>query len=161
MITQLLLQRAATPIDFAARGRRRRRGARGAAAARAAREFDDGPRRARAIYPVREDNTIIVGDRPLALLRRWMLEVADRLVARGAIPSRCRRGLPHRRRAASGDRRRRPSSDLTDRIVRRRGEEAWVRANPGPLYVGEQGTAARHLPPAQRRCARSTSRSCG
>ena len=27
---------------------------------------------------------------------------------------------------------------LTDRILRRRGEEAWVRANPGPAYVGEQ-----------------------
>ncbi len=29
-------------------------------------------------------------------------------------------------------------ADLTDRVVQRRGEEAWVRTNPGPAYVGER-----------------------
>ncbi|MEZ5165484.1 MAG: PEP-utilizing enzyme [Acidimicrobiales bacterium] len=29
-------------------------------------------------------------------------------------------------------------ADLIDRVVRRRGEEAWTRANPGPAYIGEQ-----------------------
>ncbi len=98
--------------------------------------FDDALREARAIYPVREDNTIIVGDRPLALLRLWMLEVADRLVARAVIARDDAAYLfvDELRAALVGE----ETDGLTDRIVRRRGEEAWVRAQPGPLYVGKQ-----------------------
>ncbi|MEL7210565.1 MAG: PEP-utilizing enzyme, partial [Actinomycetota bacterium] len=29
--------------------------------------------------------------------------------------------------------------ELADRVERRQGEEAWVRANPGPSHLGEQG----------------------
>lgn len=102
---------------------------------------------ARAVYPLREDNTIIVGDRPLALLRRAMLEAGQRLNARGDIPS------PDDAAYLYVEELREPlgrdaAVDLTDRVALRRGEEAWVRANPGPAYVGEQAPPpdTRHLP---------------
>ena len=31
-------------------------------------------------------------------------------------------------------------AELGDAVRRRRGEEAWVRANPGPLFIGKQGS---------------------
>ena len=95
---------------------------------------------ARAIYPVREDNTVVVGDRPLALLRRWMLEVAGRLVARGILADADDAAyltIEELRGALTGAGG--LASALTETIRRRRGEEAWVRANPGPLHLGAQG----------------------
>ncbi len=100
-------------------------------------EFDRVLADARDIYPVREDNTIIVGDRPLALLRRTMQEAGRRLAARGDLPAPADAAylfIAELRAAIDGDR----AADLADRVVRRRGEEAWVRAHPGPAYVGKQ-----------------------
>ncbi len=100
-------------------------------------EFDRILAVARAIYPVREDNTIIVGDRPFALLRRTMLEAGRRLAARGDLPTVADAAylfIDEVRAAFDGQ----IIADLTDRVVQRRGEEAWVRAHPGPAYVGEQ-----------------------
>jgi pyruvate,water dikinase len=101
-------------------------------------DFDDALERARAVYPLRDENTIVVGDRPLALLRVWMLEVADRLVARGDLPSTADApylDIDDLRQALLGH----DIDDLAERIERRRGEEAWARAHPGPAYIGEQG----------------------
>jgi pyruvate,water dikinase len=67
-----------------------------------------------------------------------MLEVARRVVAQGGIGSTADAAyltIDELRRAvedAAGLR-------LDDTVRRRRGEEAWVRADPGPAYVGEQG----------------------
>lgn len=100
-------------------------------------EFDRLLADARAVYPLREDNTIVVGDRPLALLRRWMLEAGRRLARRGDLPAPADAAylfLDELRQAIDG----RAPTDLAARVVRRRGEEAWVRAHPGPAYVGEQ-----------------------
>ncbi|HUP74006.1 MAG TPA: PEP/pyruvate-binding domain-containing protein [Acidimicrobiales bacterium] len=100
-------------------------------------EFDRVLADARDIYPVREDNTIIVGDRPLALLRRTMLEAGRRLAVQGHFPEPADAAylfIDELRAAIGGG----PTSDLADRVVRRRGEEAWVRANPGPAYIGKQ-----------------------
>lgn len=126
--------------------------ARDALPAGARADFDDALEEARAVYPLREDNTVIAGDRPLALLRRWMLEVGDRLAARGTIPSRGDAAylfVDELRAALAGN----EAEDLTERIVKRRGEEAWVRARPGPLYVGKQAPAPdiSRLPEALRR----------
>lgn len=86
---------------------------------------------------MREDNTIIVGDRPFALLRRAMLDAGGRLAARGMLPSSADAAylfIDEIRSALASV----PVSDLTDRVVRRRGEEAWARAHPGPAYIGGQ-----------------------
>ena len=82
-ITKLLLTDA-SPVSFTDADEVAGR-ARAAIGAERRTDFDAALAAARAIYPVREDNTIIVGDRPLALLRRWMLEVAGRLVDRGLL----------------------------------------------------------------------------
>ncbi|MCB1028030.1 MAG: hypothetical protein KDB24_09735, partial [Microthrixaceae bacterium] len=136
MISRLLLH-GSEPTDFAAASEAADR-ARRALPARRRAEFDHALREARAIYAVRDDNTIVVGDRPLALLRRWMLAVGTRLVARNLVPARddvAYLTFEELQRALAGE----ETDDLTERIVRRRGEEAWVRAHPGPSHLGEQG----------------------
>ena len=101
-------------------------------------EFDLALREAREVYPLREDNTIVVGDRPLAVLRRIMLEAGRRLAERGDLPSPADAAylMVDELRTALVDG---PATlDPTALVVRRRGEEAWVRAHPGPAYVGAQ-----------------------
>ncbi len=100
-------------------------------------EFDRVLAAAQEIYPVREDNTIIVGDRPLALLRRTMLEAGRRLAARGDIPNPADAAylFIYELRSALETQ---TSADLTEQVILRRGEEAWARAHPGPAYVGKQ-----------------------
>jgi pyruvate,water dikinase len=100
--------------------------------------FDLALQEARDVYPLREDNTIIVGDRPLAVLRRIVLEIGRRLATRGELPAPSDAAyllVDELRAAIDGGR---GTLDLTELVVRRRGEEAWVRANPGPAYVGTQ-----------------------
>ncbi|MEZ5381577.1 MAG: PEP/pyruvate-binding domain-containing protein [Microthrixaceae bacterium] len=136
MITQLLLNEPES-TDFDGADAAADEARRALPAGRRA-EFDEALQQAREIYAVREDNTIVVGDRPFALLRRWMLTAADRLVARGTIPTASDAAyltVDELRAAIGGD-----TAELTERVVRRRGEEAWVRATPGPLYIGNQGS---------------------
>ena len=67
-----------------------------------------------------------------------MLAVGTRLVARNIVPARddvAYLTFEELQRALAGE----ETDDLTERIVRRRGEEAWVRAHPGPSHLGEQG----------------------
>ena len=102
------------------------------------RDFDDVLEVARSVYPTREDTTVVVGDRPLALLRRWMLEVGARLEARGHLAGASDASFLHIDEldgALSGQ----PVADFRSLVARRRGEHAWVRANPGPAYLGKQG----------------------
>lgn len=110
-------------------------------------ELDAALAEARALYPLREDNTIITGDRPMALLRRWMLETGRRLAERGTIAApghAAHLELAELRAALAGE----DQGDLAAVVARRRGEEAWARAHPGPLHVGEQAPPPdiSHLP---------------
>jgi pyruvate,water dikinase len=87
---------------------------------------------------VREDNTIVVGDLPLAVLRRWMLEVARRLTDRGLLSEVADAAyltVDELRGAVEGT----SDRSLDETVLRRRGEEAWVRAHPGAAHIGEQG----------------------
>ncbi|MEQ8842222.1 MAG: PEP/pyruvate-binding domain-containing protein [Acidimicrobiales bacterium] len=140
MVTQLLLAEPeavdhAAAIDAAERAR--------AAFSPARRdEFDRVLAAARAVYPLRDDNTIIVGDRPLAVLRLAMLESGRRLAGCGTISTPADAAYltvdelcdALTAPAASPD-----PADLAALVVQRRGEEAWVRANPGPATIGAQG----------------------
>ncbi len=101
--------------------------------------FDELLQRARDLYGVREDNTVVVGDRPTALLRRAMLEAGRRLADDGVVASADDAAylfFGELRAALGGGQR----DGLAELVTRRRGEEAYVRARPGPAYVGEQGT---------------------
>lgn len=103
-------------------------------------EFDRLLTEARAVYPLREDNTIIVGDRPFALLRRVMLETGRRLSSRGHLPEAADAAyllVDELRAAIEGDSQAALDA-LEGTVARRRGEEAWVRAHPGPVYIGKQ-----------------------
>ncbi len=157
---------------------------------------------ARAIYPVRDDNTMVVGDRPMALLRRVMLEAGRRLAAADVLPTSAdaaylfieelraalargdgetaggSRGTTGSTGAGSAadettqagsaaaetteagsaavettDATVSAATTLGDLVARRRGEEAWARANPGPAYVGDQAPPPdiSRLPAALRR----------
>ena len=93
MLTTLILTEP-SPIDFDD-AQATAAEARSAIAPQRREEFDVALAAARTIYPLREDNTIVVGDRPMALLRRWMLEVArtPRGAGRHRVAERC--VIPH------------------------------------------------------------------
>lgn len=102
--------------------------------------------RARRAYPVREENVVLTDNVPCGILRRWVLEVGVRLVGRGRLPrvddavyctadelvSALRGG----------------ADELAPAAARRRNEQAWVRAHPGPALVGPSGDLPnlRYLP---------------
>jgi rifampicin phosphotransferase len=87
-------------------------------------------------WGLREDNLVLTDTMPNGLLRLAALEIGRRLVAAGRLPR------PDdavwltddELRAALG------CADVTDlraRVARRRAEQAWVRANPGPPLYGD------------------------
>lgn len=90
---------------------------------------------ARRVYPVREENVVLTDNLPCGILRRWVLEAGHRLVDRDRLArvddavfctadelADVFRGSP---------------TDLESLVTRRRGEQAWTRAHPGPAVVGE------------------------
>ncbi|HUG86652.1 MAG TPA: PEP-utilizing enzyme, partial [Euzebya sp.] len=94
---------------------------------------------ARGRYPIREDNVIWTEGLPGGLLRRWLLEAAGRLVDHGVldqVDDGAYLTQPELVDALTGTG---DPAQLMDRVVRRRGEEAYVRANPGPLTIGGGG----------------------
>jgi pyruvate,water dikinase len=108
--------------------------------------FAGALQRARRAYPVREENVALTDNVPCGILRRWVLEAGVRLVGRGRLPRvddavHCTadelvsalRGGDH---------------DLAPAAARRRNEQAWVRAHPGPALVGSSGDLPdlRYLP---------------
>lgn len=106
---------------------------------------------AREVHPVREDNTVLTDSVPSGLLRRWLVEAGHRLAARGLLAraeDAAHATVDELVGALRGD-----VGDLRAEVARRRGEYAWVRSHPGPVYVGRQGSPpdVSLLPPAGRR----------
>lgn len=94
--------------------------------------------RGRRAYPVREDNVMLTDNIPSGILRRWVLEAGRRLVERGSI------GRVDDAVFCTADELERvligtPDPSLASTAMRRRGEQAWVRAHPGPTVVGSTG----------------------
>ncbi len=108
--------------------------------------------RARELAPIREDNVLLTDNVPLGLLRRWLVEVAGRLVDRGLLDRRDDAAYLEFGELAmvltGGE-----LADARRLVTQRRGEEAWTRAHPGPAFVGTPGAPpdVRHLPSAGRR----------
>ena len=104
-------------------------------------------------YPLREDNVLLTDNLPAGLIRRLQLEAGRRLFERGHL--RCAHDAAwlrenELREAVSG----RPAPDLAHRPARRRAEQAWVRAHPGPDVLGPAPADPpnlRGLPEAARR----------
>lgn len=105
--------------------------------------------RASAIAPMREDNLLLTDNLPLGFIRRWLVEASRRLVDRGKLDRRDDAAYltyGEVRTLLSGE----VPDDLAVRIARRRGEQAWTRARPGPVAVGKV-----HPPPDLRRLPRA------
>ena len=100
--------------------------------------FERALDRALAAYPVREDNEFFTVSAPLALVRRAVLEAADRLCRRGQLASadHAFHLEPRELRAALAD-----GTDVRPVVARRRGERAWVLAHPGPATYGRPPSA--------------------
>lgn len=112
------------------------------AAAAAAREtlggadlqrFERALERALLAYPAREDNEFFTTSAPLGLLRRAAIELGRRLASRGQILAAGDVFFLHldeaRTLLTNG-------TEGHDIVVRRKGEHAWVLANPGPASYG-------------------------
>lgn len=96
-------------------------------------EFERVLGRAQKAYPAREDNEFYTLSAPFALLRYVILEVGDRLAARGAIQQRDDVLFLHLDEALAALS---EPTDLGDLVQRRKGERAWAVANPGPPSYG-------------------------
>ncbi|MGA7270624.1 MAG: PEP-utilizing enzyme, partial [Acidimicrobiia bacterium] len=96
--------------------------------------FETALRRAERAYPIREDNLFYILFTPMGLVRRAALEMGRRMRERGHIERTSDvfylREDELTDAVSSGD-------GLADLVVRRRGEEAWVLAHPGPASYGE------------------------
>lgn len=108
--------------------------------------------KARRAYPVREDNVILTDNVPSGILRRWVLEAGRRLVERrllGRVDDVVFCLGDELEGVLSGD----TELDLRPIVTRRRGEQAWVKAHPGPVVVGASGPMPdlRYLPEHGRR----------
>lgn len=132
VITRLLLHDP-SPSDIehspsAEAEARRRLDASGAARFSAALEH------ARRVYPVREENVALTDNIPCGILRRWVIEAGRRLVERGRL-SRVEDAVyctaDELSASLRGD-----GVDPAAAAARRRGEQAWTRAHPGPAVVG-------------------------
>lgn len=114
--------------------------------------FEDALARAEAVYGLREDNVVWTDNLPSGLLRHAALEVGRRLSARGQLH---RSGdvafleVDEVRGGLADDTR-----DLAEVATRRRAEQAWVAAHPGPPFHGDEPAPppdTRFLPEAGRR----------
>jgi hypothetical protein len=96
--------------------------------------FERALARAERAYPVREDNEFFTVSAPLAILRRPLLEIGRRLVARGQLDRRDDvffLTLEEARTALRDGQARRPL------VARRKGERAFVEQHPGPATYGK------------------------
>lgn len=107
---------------------------------------------ARDRYGLREENVVLTDSVPSGLLRRWVIEAGERLVQRRVLTRSADAAyltLDELRSALTGQ----DDGGLAHLAVRRRSEEAWVRAHPGPAHVGRQAPPpdVSRLPAAARR----------
>lgn len=111
--------------------------------------------RAQRAYPVREDNEFFCLSSPLALLRYAALDIGRRLAARGVTD------LTEDVMYLEMDEAVVALTEGTDRrplVRRRRGEQAWIDAHPGPPTYGSPPPGPpsfRFLPPDARRLMES------
>ncbi len=116
--------------------------------------FDAALAFAEPAYTVRDDNVIYTEHLPNGLIRRASLEIGRRLVERGVIRSAADIGYLERVELAAALAGTLSGERAGDRIERRKAEEAWVRAHPGPAMHGPPLTGdpeLRGLPAACKR----------
>jgi pyruvate,water dikinase len=98
-------------------------------------EFDRVLERGQKAYPVREDNEFFTFSRPFAQFRYAVLELGERLAARGVIAERNDIMFLHLDEALAALS---EGPDLQAEVLMRKGQRAWASANPGPPYYGKE-----------------------
>jgi len=98
--------------------------------------FDAALALAEPSYTVRDDNVIYTEHLPNGLIRRASLEIGRRLAKRGVLRSATDIGYLERLEIAAALAGSLTGERAIDRIERRKAEEAWVRAHPGPAMHG-------------------------
>jgi rifampicin phosphotransferase len=109
---------------------------------------------AERVYGNRDDNVVYTEGLSNGLIRRASLEVGRRLVARGVLRHATDIGYLERDEMAAALAGTLTGERAFDRVNRRRAEEAWVRAHPGPPIHGPAPVpppSLRGLPAACRR----------
>lgn len=113
--------------------------------------------RARAAWPVREDNLFYTDSMPAGLMRLVVLEVGRRLAADRALhrpEDAC--WLEGDELFAVLDGRRDDLGDLAAFVARRRAERVWVTAHPGPTVIGPPASEPPDLRAAPEAVRRTT-----
>jgi phosphohistidine swiveling domain-containing protein len=109
---------------------------------------------AERVYGNRDDNVVYTEGLSNGLIRRASLEVGRRLVRRGILRDATDIGYLERNEMAAALAGTLTGERAIDRVSRRRAEEAWVRAHPGPPLHGPAPVpppSVRGLPAACRR----------
>jgi pyruvate,water dikinase len=97
-------------------------------------KFERALTRAERAYPVREEHEFYLSNVPFALMRYTLLELGNRLTARGTLNHRediFFLEIEEIRTACTED------MDLRATVARRKGELAWTLAHPGPAFYGD------------------------
>jgi pyruvate,water dikinase len=97
-------------------------------------EFELALKKAEHVYPAREDHEYYLHNAPLALLRKTFLEIGTRLVRRGYVEQVDDIFFLELEEALQAFT---EGLDVRDLVTRRKGELAWVKANPGPNTYGD------------------------
>jgi phosphohistidine swiveling domain-containing protein len=128
--------------------------ARGALSGADRERFEAALAYAERVYGTRDDNVLYTEGFTSGLIRRASLEVGRRLVERGALRHATDIGYLERNEMAAALAGTLAGERAIERVTRRRAEEAWVRAHPGPPFHGPAPVpppSLRGLPAACRR----------
>jgi len=96
-------------------------------------KFETALMHAEYAYPIREDHEFYLANAPLALMRYALLEAGRRMVGRGQLTSTEDIMFLEWEEALSAFHN---QTDVRPTVIRRKGELAWVKANPGPASYG-------------------------
>jgi phosphohistidine swiveling domain-containing protein len=102
--------------------------------AKASARFERTLNRAEKAYPLREATQFYTFGAPMALLRYAVLEIGSRLAERSVIRERDDVFFLHKEEATSALIK---GGDESELVRRYKGEMAWAKANPGPLFYGD------------------------
>jgi pyruvate,water dikinase len=96
-------------------------------------EFELALAKAERVYPAREDHEYYLHNAPLALLRKVFLEIGNRFVTHGYLERANDVFFLELDEVLSAFS---EGSDKQEIVLRRKGELAWAKANPGPITYG-------------------------
>lgn len=116
--------------------------------------FDHALTVAERVHPIREENVLYTQSLPVGLVRRTLLELGRRLVARGVLRRAADVAYLEVDEIGPAIEGRLTGEPAAARAARRQAEHRWVRANPGPAFHGPAPVpppSTRGLPAAMQR----------